>query len=57
MRKKRINYKNKKGYNRSVYKIIKKTTKILRDKVSPNPFTKLDKYGIFGKTCGKVGIN
>lgn len=45
----------KRKYNKNTYKFIKKTNKLVRDKVSPDPFKKLDGYGVMGKVCGKVG--
>ena len=55
---KRTNYRKntlKRKYNKNTYKFIKKTNKLVRDKVAPNPFRKLDDYGMMGKVCGKVG--
>ena len=55
---KKTNYRKntfKRKYNKSTYKLIKKTSKLLRDKFSPNPFQKLDDYGVMGKVCGKAG--
>lgn len=57
MKRKGINYrrKMKRSYSISSYKLNKKRAKFLRDNFSPDPFKKLDDYGIFGKVCGKVG--
>ena len=53
----RTNYRKNtftRKYNKNTFNLFKKANKLIRDKVSPDPYNQLNNYGFGGKFCNKV---